>query len=93
MGVFSIDNYKAALEVLTGTYGIGQARKEALTKAGYNYESVQSIVNSIVKDGMTEQDARKKLKELEKTSVSSFLEVDLDLSKYSAIKINIIGSK
>lgn len=32
-------------EVITGVWGNGQARKDALTRAGYDYELIQSMVN------------------------------------------------
>lgn len=37
-----------AREVIAGTWGSGEARKKALTAAGYNYTSVQSKVNQIL---------------------------------------------
>ena len=38
-----------ARQVLTGKWGNGQARKEALTLAGYDYKEIQSIVNKLLK--------------------------------------------
>lgn len=38
-------NNELALEVLCGKWGRGNARKRKLTKAGYNYDAVQKIVN------------------------------------------------
>ena len=35
--------------VIRGNYGNGEARKTALTKAGYNYSEVQSAVNAALK--------------------------------------------
>lgn len=40
--------YELAIEVLDGKWGSGDARKNALTKAGYDYEAVQKKVNEIV---------------------------------------------
>lgn len=42
-------NNQLALEVLCGKWGSGKTRKEKLTKAGYNYNSVQKIVNDLMK--------------------------------------------
>lgn len=42
-------NEELAKEVIQGKWGNGQARKDALTKAGYNYSEVQSIVNEMLK--------------------------------------------
>lgn len=39
---------EVANEVLSGLWGNGAARKDALTTAGYNYEEVQKKVNEIV---------------------------------------------
>lgn len=38
-----------AKEVINGKWGNGSARKDNLTKAGYNYAEVQAVVNRIVK--------------------------------------------
>lgn len=39
----------AALLVIAGKYGNGQARADALTAAGYDYNRVQKCVNELVK--------------------------------------------
>ena len=41
-------NTTIAQEVLDGLWGNGNERKEKLTQAGYNYNVIQTIVNSIV---------------------------------------------
>ncbi|MGN1133719.1 MAG: GH25 family lysozyme [Oscillospiraceae bacterium] len=40
--------YEIAKEVISGKWGNGQARKDKLTKAGYDYDKVQSRVNQLV---------------------------------------------
>jgi len=40
-----------AKEVLANKWGIGDARKQALTNAGYDYNAVQAKVNEILKNG------------------------------------------
>lgn len=42
---------EVAQEVIAGKWGNNPQRKEALTKAGYNYNEVQSLVNKLVKEG------------------------------------------
>lgn len=42
-------NEKIAKEVVAGKWGNGIARKTALTKAGYDYKSIQSLVNKLLK--------------------------------------------
>lgn len=37
-----------ALEVIAGGWGVGQDRKDKLTKAGYDYKAVQAKVNAIL---------------------------------------------
>ena len=39
--------YSVAKQVIKGKYGNGDARRTALKQAGYNYDEVQSIVNSM----------------------------------------------
>ena len=46
-GTFKTD-MAIAKEVLAGKWGNGDARKKALAAAGYNYATIQSIVNSLV---------------------------------------------
>lgn len=38
-----------AFEVLAGKYGVGDERRKALEKEGYNYNRVQGCVNELVK--------------------------------------------
>lgn len=40
-------NYLAALDVMNGKYGNGEERKYRLAAAGYNYDSVQRLVNAL----------------------------------------------
>lgn len=40
---------KIAKEVIAGKWGNGLARKQAITKAGYNYNAVQNKVNELLK--------------------------------------------
>lgn len=40
-----------ALEVIDGKWGNGAERKQRLTAAGYNYKTVQNMVNKILKEG------------------------------------------
>ena len=38
-----------AREVISGVWDNGDARKEKLISAGYDYEAVQSLVNSLLR--------------------------------------------
>ena len=38
-----------AWEVISGVWDNGDARKEKLTSAGYDYEAVQSLVNRLLR--------------------------------------------
>lgn len=42
-------NVEIAKEVVAGKWGNGNARKTALTKAGYNYKTIQTLVNKLLK--------------------------------------------
>lgn len=42
-------NEEIAKEVVAGKWGNGSARKTALTKAGYDYKTIQSLVNKLLK--------------------------------------------
>ena len=80
--ILIMSNYDIAREVIAGLWGNGEERKRRLTEAGYDYAAVQSIVNSLVKDGYTAPPAEDKTSEL--------LEVDYDPKVHTGIVINII---
>lgn len=42
-------NEEIAKEVVTGKWGNGNTRKTALTKAGYDYKAIQTLVNKLLK--------------------------------------------
>lgn len=42
-------NKEIAKEVVAGKWGNGNARKTALTKAGYDYKTIQTLVNKLLK--------------------------------------------
>ena len=84
------DNYTVALEVLADYYGTGQERREKLQQLGYDYMDVQSIVNSLVRDGMTADQALVKLKGIQEISDAKPLEIDYDPKKNQGIIVNII---
>ena len=42
-------NEEIAKEVIAGKWGNGNARKTALTKAGYDYKTIQTLVNKLLK--------------------------------------------
>lgn len=42
-------NEEIAKEVVAGKWGNGNARKTALTKTGYDYKTIQSLVNKLLK--------------------------------------------
>ena len=45
------DYEKIAKEVIDGQWGNGKVRKDRLTQAGYDYKTVQTIVNRIITNG------------------------------------------
>ncbi len=80
-------NYEIANEVLCGLWGNGEQRKQQLTNAGYNYESIQSIVNALVYDGSVPDAA---LSPKESEPEIKYLSIDFDTSVYQGIEINLI---
>ena len=76
-------NYEVAQEVLAGKWGNGVERRERLTAAGINYDSVQSIVNALVAD-------RDRVTEEKPEIVNSPLEIDYDPLINDGIIINVI---
>lgn len=66
-----------AKEVILGKWGSGQARKDALTKAGYNYNAVQTKVNEILNTSVIKVGSTVKIKAGAKTysggSLASFV--------------------
>lgn len=78
-------DYQIAMEVLSGLWGNGQDRRDRLTKAGYNYEAVQKIVNQLVKDGYVPGSG-----EPAAEPEPELMTVDFDTQKYKGIEINII---
>ena len=41
-------NYTVAIDVINGKYGNGEERRRRLTAAGYDYETVQAMVNTML---------------------------------------------
>ena len=44
-------NLDIANEVLNGKWGVGETRKQKITKAGYDYNTIQAMVNEMIKTG------------------------------------------
>ena len=84
------DNYTVALEVLSGQWGNGVERRNRLTEAGYNYNDVQSIVNTLVKDGYLNKPEPVQSEPEETDTHKNLLEIDYDPEKNEGIQINIL---
>ena len=81
-------NQEIAQEILCGLWGNGTERRERITKAGYNYDNVQSIVNALVyghEIPVTEDHAQ-----VQSAQEKQPLEIDYDMSKNDGIIVNII---
>ena len=46
---YTKEEYNIAMAVIRGEYGCGENRKQAIEKAGYNYEKIQTIVDEYFK--------------------------------------------
>lgn len=84
------DNVKCALDVIAGKYGNNADRRNALTMAGYDYDTVQSIVNDILYGKLYPEDVLNTEDSSTDIADSDVLSVDFDREKYKAICINII---
>lgn len=83
-------NQEIAQEVLNGLWGNGTERRERLTKAGYNYDNVQSIVNALVYGHEIPTLEEPAPIQEQKPQGKPPLEIDYDMSKNEGIIINII---
>lgn len=82
-----MSNYDIAQEVLTGKWGNGAERRSKLTAAGYDYQAVQSIVNSLVKDGALKKEPEQPP---EPETHRNLLEIDYDPEINDGIQINVL---
>lgn len=84
-------NYTIALEILAGKWGNGAARRQAVSKAGYDFDAIQSIVNSLVADGyLKNAPAAAEPANPHVVDGKTPVVVDFDTAKNSGIEINII---
>ena len=67
-----------------GKWGNGEERKRKLREAGYNYESVQSIVNALVAGNVVE--AQDEASGFEITGTET-MKIEVDLTKYKGIEL------
>lgn len=79
-------NQEIAQEVIAGKWGNGQERRTRLTEAGYDYNAVQTIVNSLLKDGYTVSRETNP----EPVADPAILEINYDPKQHKGIQINII---
>ena len=77
------------MDVIAGKYGNNGERRQALALAGYDYDTVQGIVNDIVYGKLYPEDVLTD-DTTEDAPESDILNVDYDPEKYRAICINII---
>jgi hypothetical protein len=83
-------NQDIAQEILMGMWGNGAERRERLTKAGYNYDNVQSIVNALVYGHELPVIEEAPQPQEQKPQGKQPLEIDYDMSKNDGIIVNII---
>ena len=84
-------NVQIAKEVIGGKWGNGGERRSKLVQAGYNYDVIQELVNTYVRDGYLptgESPApAEPEKEVIKITGTECLEVTVNLNKYNSIKL------
>ena len=85
-------NQEIAKEVLAGQWGNGQDRRDRLTAAGYIYDDVQSIVNSIVYSGdYIPYDSAEDEAATAADPGKKYLDVEVDLSVYDGLRLHFSG--
>lgn len=77
-------NQQIAYEVLMGKWGNGTDRRARLTEAGYDYNSIQSIVNALVEGKSVPDEPVLNTIEIRGTET---MDVEVDLSKYKGINL------
>ena len=77
-------NQQIAYEVLMGKWGNGADRRARLTEAGYDYKSVQSIVNALVEGKSIPDEPVQNTIEIMGTET---MDVEVDLTKYKGINL------
>ena len=90
-------NQEIAKEIFQGKWGEGLKRKQQLTKAGYDYEKIQSIVDAMA-TSMPLEDILKHAEEYDKEHGlvpieihgTETLEVIVDLKKYNSINLKFV---
>lgn len=85
-------NQQIALEVIQGKWGNGNTRRQKLTSAGYNYESVQSIVNSLMSGNLSVISTEPEPESVVITG-DKIMEVEIDLSVYKGLSITFINGE
>lgn len=85
-------NQQIALEVIQGKWGNGNTRRQKLTSAGYNYNSVQSIVNSLMSGDLSAISPEPKTENIVITG-TKLMEVEIDLSVYKGLSITFTNNE
>lgn len=83
-------NQQIALEVIQGKWGNGNTRRQKLTSAGYNYQSVQTIVNSLMNGDFSAISTEPESQTVVITG-DKIMEIEIDLSVYKGLSITFIN--
>lgn len=78
--------------MIQGKWGNGNTRRQKLTSAGYNYQSIQTIVNSLMK-GDVSAIANESQQESIVITGDKIMEVEIDLSVYKGLSITFINGE
>ena len=89
--IFLKSNQEIAKEIFQGKWGENLERKQRLIEAGYDYDKVMSIVNAIASE-LPIDEILKRAAEFDQGKIdvtgTETLEIEIDLRKYNAIKLN-----
>lgn len=80
-------NQQIAVEVLMGKWGNGSERRTRLTKAGYSYDNIQSIVNALVEGKEIQEEVD--INEL-KIIGTHYMDIEVDLNEYKGINMTFV---
>lgn len=79
-------NQEIAREVIQGKWGNGEERKQRLTKEGYSYKDIQSIVNVLMKDPNAVNEIKNEEYKFPVTG-TKILDVEIDLTVYKGLNL------
>lgn len=85
-------NQQIALEVIQGKWGNGNTRRQKLTSAGYNYNTVQTIVNALMSGDFSSISSEPEKQDIV-ISGTEIMDIEIDLSVYKGLSITFTNGE